>query len=124
MRCVTRSILVMTDTRPSLLQVRGLSVSYAGSQGLLPAVSKVDLDLQEHECLGVMGESGCGKSQLLLAILGLCGSAARVTGSIRYRGVELLGAAPARPAAPRGRRTAHVFPAPHRTETPSPPLTQ
>jgi lipooligosaccharide transport system ATP-binding protein len=44
-----------------------------------------------------------------LAILGLCGSAAHVTGSIRYRGEELLGATPARLAALRGRRIAMVF---------------
>ena len=99
----------MTAARASLLQVRGLSVSYPGAHGPLRALSDVDLDLDEHECLGVMGESGCGKSQLLLAILGLCGSAARVTGSIRYRGEELLGAAPARLAALRGRRIAMVF---------------
>ncbi len=113
MRCVTRSILAMTDTHPPLLQVRGLSVCYAGSHGLLPALREVDLDLEEHECLGVIGESGCGKSQLLLAILGLCGSAAHVTGSIRYRGEELLGATPARLAALRGRRIAMVFQEPH-----------
>ncbi len=99
----------MTEARASLLRVRALSVSYPGPQGPLRALSDVDLDLDEHECLGVIGESGCGKTQLLLALLGLCGSAARVTGSIRYRGEELLGAAPARLAALRGRRIAMVF---------------
>ena len=99
----------MTEARPSLLQVRGLSVSYPGAPGPLRALSDVDLDLDEHECLGIVGESGSGKTQLLLALLGLCGRAARVTGSIRYRGEELLGAAPARLAALRGRRIAMVF---------------
>jgi oligopeptide/dipeptide ABC transporter ATP-binding protein len=109
MRCVTRSIPAMTEARAPLLQVRALSVSYPGAHGPLRALSDVDLDLDEHECLGVMGESGSGKTQLLLALLGLCGRAARVTGSIRYRGEELLGAAPARLAALRGRRIAMVF---------------
>src|SRR5258708_39582715 len=103
----------MSQARASLLQVRGLSVSYPGAHAPLRALSEVDLDLEEHECLGVMGESGSGKTQLLLALLGLCGSAAQVTGSIRYRGEELRGAAPARLAALRGRRIAMVFQEPH-----------
>jgi oligopeptide/dipeptide ABC transporter ATP-binding protein len=57
----------------------------------------------------VVGESGSGKTQLLLALLGLSGPQARLTGSIRYRGEELVGAAPARLAAVRGRRIAMVF---------------
>ncbi len=99
----------MTEARPALLEVRGLSVSYRGPKGPLHAVRELDLDLEEHGCLGVVGESGSGKTQLLLALLGLCGRSAQLTGSVRYRGEELLGAAPARLAALRGRRIAMVF---------------
>ncbi len=48
----------MTKARASLLQVRSLSVSYPSAHAPLRALSEVDLDLDEHECLGVMGESG------------------------------------------------------------------
>jgi len=93
----------MSSAPPFVLQARALSVTYTGAGGPLRALDTVDLDLEEHECLGVVGESGSGKTQLLLALLGLLGPAARVSGSIRYRGQELVGAAPAQLAALRGR---------------------
>ncbi|HLQ11718.1 MAG TPA: ABC transporter ATP-binding protein [Steroidobacteraceae bacterium] len=99
----------MTEAGPALLEVRGLSVSYRGPRGPVHAVRELDLDLEEHGCLGIVGESGSGKTQLLLALLGLCGPAALLSGSVRYRGEELLGATPARLAALRGRRIAMVF---------------
>ncbi len=99
----------MTSAADPLLQLRGLSVRYASAGREVRAVDHIDLDLAVHECLGVVGESGSGKTQLLLALLGLCSSAARLAGSIRYRGEELLGAPPARLQALRGRRIAMVF---------------
>jgi oligopeptide/dipeptide ABC transporter ATP-binding protein len=99
----------MSSATPMLLQARSLTVSYQSGGGELRALDAVDLDLSEHECLGVVGESGSGKTQLLLALLGLLGPAARVTGSIRYRGEELTGTSPERLAALRGRRVAMVF---------------
>jgi oligopeptide/dipeptide ABC transporter ATP-binding protein len=92
-----------------LLRARALTVAYPSAGRELRAVEAVDLDLQEHECLGIVGESGSGKTQLLLALLGLLGPAARVSGSISYRGEELVAAPPARLAALRGRRIAMVF---------------
>ena len=108
----------MTESRPPLLQVRGLTVSVAGPAGRLRVLDGLELDLEEHECLGVVGESGSGKTQLLLALLGLSAPGARVEGSVRYRGEELLGAAPARLAALRGRRLAMVFQEPMRALNP------
>ena len=99
----------MSNGQPILLRVRALSVSYLSAGRELRAVDALDMDLEEHECLGVVGESGSGKTQLLLALLGLLGPAARVAGSICYRGEELTAASPARLAALRGRRMAMVF---------------
>ena len=50
--------------------------------------------IAEDGVLGIVGESGSGKSTTLLAVLGLLGSAAKVTGSVRYRGREILGLRP------------------------------
>ena len=99
----------MADAHQPLLQVRSLSVSYGRGGRALRAVDAVDLDLQERECLGLVGESGSGKSQLLLALLGLTAAGARISGSICYRGEELLGAPRARLETIRGRRIAIVF---------------
>jgi oligopeptide/dipeptide ABC transporter ATP-binding protein len=92
-----------------LLALRGLTLDYPGQGEWLPVLRGVDLELRAGECLGVVGESGSGKSQLLLALLGLSGPGARLAGSARYRGTELLGAAPATLAGVRGRRIALVF---------------
>ncbi len=93
----------------SVLQIRALSIDYPTAQGSLAALQGIDLDLAAGECLGVVGESGSGKTALLLAIMGLLARPARVTGSVRYRGQELLGLEPARLNAIRGARISMVF---------------
>jgi oligopeptide/dipeptide ABC transporter ATP-binding protein len=92
-----------------LLALRAVALAYPRAGEWLPVLQGVDLELRAGEALGIVGESGSGKSQLLLALLGLCGPGARLAGSARYRGTELLGAAPATLAAVRGRRIALVF---------------
>jgi oligopeptide/dipeptide ABC transporter ATP-binding protein len=99
----------MSSGEPVLLRARSLTVSYKSAGRELRALDAVDVDLAAHECLGVVGESGSGKTQLLLALLGLLGPAARVSGSVCYRGEELIGARPERLGALRGRRIAMVF---------------
>jgi ABC-type glutathione transport system ATPase component len=93
----------------ALLQIRDLSVSYPGAHGRFTALCELNLEVSAGECLGLVGESGSGKTALLLAILGLLSSHARVRGSIRYRGGELLGLEAARLNAIRGARIAMVF---------------
>jgi peptide/nickel transport system ATP-binding protein len=92
-----------------LLSLRGLALAYA-SQGMRTQVLHgLDLDVARGECLGVVGESGSGKSQLLLALLGLSGAGAQLSGSVRHDGRELLGAPSDVMGAVRGRRIALVF---------------
>ena len=67
---------------PALLEVRQLSVRYAGAAGATPVVHEADLEVAAGECLGIAGESGSGKTQLLWAILGLSGARAAISGSI------------------------------------------
>jgi len=65
----------------ALLDIRGLRVSFAGTE----AVRDVSLRLDEGEVLGLVGESGSGKSATSLAIMGLLGPAAQVSGQILWR---------------------------------------
>jgi oligopeptide/dipeptide ABC transporter ATP-binding protein len=105
-----RSIPMSTEAdTATLLRVSNLCVEYRGARGAHRAVRDLSLELRARECLGVVGESGCGKTQLLYALMGLNGKAAQLSGSVQYRGEELLGAAPSRLAALRGRRLAMVF---------------
>ena len=89
----------------SLVQIRGLAVSFAGQ----PALRGIDLDVAPGEALGLVGESGCGKSVTWLAALGLLPGKARVTGSVRLGGMELLGAKAATLEQVRGGRIAMIF---------------
>ncbi|MEO3475961.1 ABC transporter ATP-binding protein [Roseomonas sp. CAU 1739] len=71
-----------------LVQIAGLRVDFAG----VPALQGVDLAVGPGEAVGLVGESGCGKSVTWLAALGLLPGKARVTGSVILDGQELLGA--------------------------------
>jgi oligopeptide/dipeptide ABC transporter ATP-binding protein len=97
-----------TDTAP-LLETRALSVTYGTPAGPVSVVREIDLAIRRGEFLGIVGESGSGKSQLLLALLGLSAPGARLAGSIRYAGAELVGAGDAALNRIRGDRIAMVF---------------
>ncbi|WP_405014899.1 dipeptide ABC transporter ATP-binding protein [Kitasatospora sp. NBC_01539] len=99
---------------PALLEVRDLTVDF----GPLPAVRGVDLHLRHGETLGIVGESGSGKSVTALAVLGLLPSTARVGGSVRLEGRELLGLPGRELARIRGRKVAMVFQDPLSAFTP------
>ena len=88
-----------------LLEIRDLRVAFSATE----AVRGVSLALEQGEVLGLVGESGSGKSVTSLSILGLLGPAAKVEGSIRWRGRELLGLASRELRAIRGREIAMIF---------------
>jgi ABC-type glutathione transport system ATPase component len=75
-----------------LLRVKDLNVSYRGTGASQHhAVQNVNFEIGEGEVLGLMGESGCGKTSIALALLGLLSvEQAHVSGSIQFRGEELL----------------------------------
>jgi oligopeptide transport system ATP-binding protein len=91
-----------------LLDISGLSVTLPTRSGPQPAVDGVSLSVGAGEILGVAGESGSGKTMTALAVLGLLPHGSISTGSIRLDGTELLGLAPRRLRAIRGRRVALV----------------
>ena len=98
-------------TEPALLEVEGLGVSY----GELRAVHELSFSLAAGRCLGVIGESGAGKSQAFLALMDLLPARARVVGQARLAGQPLLDGAG---AALRGRAVAMIFQDPLSSLTP------
>jgi peptide/nickel transport system ATP-binding protein len=74
-----------------LLEVADLSVAFGTREGQVHAIRNLSFTLQPGETLGIVGESGSGKSTVGLAILGLLPKNARVTGSVRAKGRELIG---------------------------------
>ncbi|MGB6451185.1 MAG: ABC transporter ATP-binding protein, partial [Steroidobacteraceae bacterium] len=92
-----------------LLTIRDLSVGYPAGSCTVRVVDSVSLDLAPGEFLGIVGESGSGKTQLLLSLLGLNGPLARLGGSVRYRGQELIGAPERTLARLRGARIGMIF---------------
>jgi len=89
----------------SLVSIRGLRVGFDGQ----PALRGLDLDVARGEAVGLVGESGCGKSVTWLAALGLLPGHAEVAGSVRLDGQELLGAPPSVLDDIRGGRVAMIF---------------
>ena len=92
-----------------LLEIRGLSVRFDVGDATLTAVRDLSFDIAEGQCVGVVGESGAGKSQTFLAALGLLADNAKAEGSVRYRGREILNAPRRELDTLRGRRIAMVF---------------
>src|SRR6059058_6102843 len=78
----------------AVLDIRDLKVIFPTLDGPVSAVRGVDLTLEPGRVLGVVGESGSGKTVTMLATLGLLPGSAEVTGSVRYKGRELLGLKP------------------------------
>ena len=81
----------MIGAAEPVLEITDLHVTFPTDEGPVYAVRGVDLAVYERESLGIVGESGSGKSVTMLAAMGLLPGNAIVTGSVRFRGTELLG---------------------------------
>jgi oligopeptide/dipeptide ABC transporter ATP-binding protein len=92
-----------------ILDVQGLTVDFPTDDGIVRAVRGVDFTLQAGEVLGIVGESGSGKSVTSLAIMGLLPRTAKVRGSARYRGRDLLKLSEKEMTGIRGRHIAMIF---------------
>ncbi|WP_408004767.1 ABC transporter ATP-binding protein [Pseudonocardia lacus] len=92
-----------------MLEVSDLTVGFPSDDGLVQAVRGVDYTLRGGEVLGIVGESGSGKSVTSLAVMGLLPRTAKVSGSVRFRGRELIGMSDAELNQVRGRDISMIF---------------
>ncbi len=93
----------------SLLDVADLTVTLPTAQGRLAALRSMSFTLARGATLGLVGESGCGKSLTALALMGLLPDGAQVSGSIRFDGRELTALDDDAMDALRGERIGMVF---------------
>lgn len=82
----------VADNARVILEVKELSIRFPGRFGDTPIVDRVSFTVREGETMGLVGESGCGKSITSLAVMGLLPKTAEITGSIKFEGKELLDA--------------------------------
>ena len=92
-----------------LLALEHVDVGFATEDGRVSAVSDVSLSVSEGEIFGLVGESGCGKTTLAMALMGLLPATAHVAGSVRFQGLELLGLPPDELRKLRGDRISMIF---------------
>ena len=98
----------MTDKAP-LIEVDNLRVRLNTSRGPADAVRGVSFSLARGETLGLIGESGCGKSVTAMALMGLLPESAVISGSVRLDGQELVGLAESGYCQLRGNRVSMIF---------------
>jgi len=92
-----------------LLEVEDLRVRLQTQRGPADAVRGVSFSLARGETLGIVGESGCGKSITVQSLMGLLPSTAKVSGSIRFEGQQLVGLRESEMCRIRGNRIGMIF---------------
>ncbi|MGZ9719402.1 ABC transporter ATP-binding protein [Rhizobium miluonense] len=98
----------MAEAAP-LVQISNLCVDFSSRHHTARALHGVNLSIHRGETLGIVGESGCGKSITWMASLGLLGANARVDGSVKLDDREILGLPEPQLNAIRGGRVAMIF---------------
>ena len=106
----------------AILTLEHVDVGFATDDGTVSAVSDVSLSVAAGEIFGLVGESGCGKTTLAMATMGLLPPSATVSGSVRFQGRELVGLAPEDLRRLRGDRISMVFQDPMTSLDPAFPI--
>ncbi len=98
-------------TGRGLLEVQALETQFHVKNRVYKAVGGVDLHVEPGECLGIIGESGSGKSVTALSVMGLVASPPGVItgGAVRYEGEDLVGAPYRKLRSMRGKNVAYIF---------------
>ncbi len=103
-----RLILANPDAEP-LLDVRNLSIAFPSAHGDVKIVDNVSFQVRPGETMGLVGESGCGKSITSMAIMGLLPDTAEITGEILFNGVNVLDLDPKSRNALRGHSMSMIY---------------
>jgi peptide/nickel transport system ATP-binding protein len=125
MKSVDVCIKSFMSKRPSsgtepVLDVEHLSIAYKTRKGDVQAVRDVTFKVRQGEAIGLVGESGCGKSTIAFGIVNFLGANGKITGgSIRFQGKELAGRSQAELNSIRGNRISMVFQNPMEALNPS-----
>lgn len=82
--------LVYAGDAAPLLEVKNLKIAFPEAHGDVDIVDDVSFSVRESETMGLVGESGCGKSITAMAIMGLLPSTARISGEVRFDGTDVL----------------------------------
>jgi oligopeptide/dipeptide ABC transporter ATP-binding protein len=93
----------------SVLEVRDLKIDFRIDEQYYTAVQDVSFDIREGETLGLVGESGCGKSVTSLALMGLLQPPTKISGQVSYQGRNLLGLSNAQMRHIRGNELSMIF---------------
>ena len=94
----------------TVLEIKDLEVELNSEKGPLPVIDKVNLSIKEGEIVGIVGESGCGKSMLASAIMNLLNSPAQiVAGTIFYEGQDMTTLSPKEFQKIRGNEISMIF---------------
>jgi oligopeptide/dipeptide ABC transporter ATP-binding protein len=101
---------VTSETKPPLLEVRNLKTYFFTEDGVIKAVDGVDFYVRPGEVLGLVGESGCGKSVTSLSIMRLIGTPGKIVdGEMLFEGRDLVKASEAEMMKIRGNRISMIF---------------
>ena len=100
-----------TENRTNLLRLRDYNLSLNTEKGPVQVLNKVNITLDEQETVGLVGESGCGKSMTALSMMGLLSNKiiAEHQGELLWRGENLSRACNQRWRAVRGKEMAMIF---------------
>lgn len=110
--------LANSSPAETVLAIENLKVGFEVHDGLVEAVRGVSLTVKAGECLGVVGESGSGKSQTFMAAMGLLARNGTTSGSVKFRGQEILGLKPRALNKVRGSKITMIFQDPLTALTP------
>ncbi|HSR20233.1 MAG TPA: ABC transporter ATP-binding protein [Anaerolineales bacterium] len=107
-----------TTNAKSILQVTDLKTYFHTEDGVVKAVDRVDLHVRAREIVGLVGESGCGKTAASLSIMGLVPAPGKVTGRVDFMGRDLLQLSRPELSAIRGSQISMIFQQPQTSLNP------